>query len=80
MALALRGRSRNMERLEVGQVINTKEGLEKIVAMEWGNPVTIAVESLNSVAREPRSMTQEGTEALGDTDSQELSLESVHKQ
>ena len=58
-----------MERLKVGQVINTEKGLEKIVAMEWGNPVTIAVESLNSVAREPRSVTQEGTEALGDTDS-----------
>ena len=30
-----------MERLEVGQVINTKEGLEKIVAMEWGNPALL---------------------------------------
>ena len=69
-----------MESLKVGQVINTEKGLEKIVAMEWGNPVTIAVESLNSVVREPRSVTQEGTEALGDTDSQEVSLESVHKQ
>ena len=60
-----------MERLEVGQVINTKEGLEKIVAMEWGNPVTIAVESLNSVVREPRPVTQEGTETRGGTDSLE---------
>ena len=58
-----------MESLEVGQVINTEQGLEKIVAMEWGNPVTTAVESLNSVAGEPRPVTQEGTEALGDTDS-----------
>ena len=58
-----------MERLKVGQVINTEKGLEKIVAMEWGNPVTIAVESLKSVAGEPRSVTQEGTETRGDTDS-----------
>ena len=58
-----------MERLKVGQVINTEKGLEKIVAMEWGNPVTIAVESLKSVAGEPRPVTQEGAEALGDTDS-----------
>ena len=58
-----------MERLKVGQVINTKKGLEKVVSMEWGNPVTIAVESLNSVVREPRSVTQEGTETRGNTDS-----------
>jgi hypothetical protein len=58
-----------MERLKVGQVINTEKGLEKIVAMEWGNPVTIAVESLNSVVREPRSVTQESTGTRGDTDS-----------
>ena len=58
-----------MERLKVGQLINTEKGLEKIVAMEWGNPVTIVIESLNSVASEPRPVTQEGAEALGDTDS-----------
>ena len=60
-----------MERLKVGQVINTEEGLEKIVAMEWGNPVTIAVKSLSSVAREPRPVTQEGAETRGGTDSLE---------
>ena len=60
-----------MERLKVGQVINTEKGLEKIVAMEWGNPVTIVIESLNSVASEPRPVTQEGTETRGDTDSPE---------
>ena len=58
-----------MERLKVGQVINTEKGLEKVVSMEWGNPVTIAVESLKSVAGEPRSVTQEGTETRGNTDS-----------
>ncbi len=59
-----------MESLEVGQVINTEQGLEKIVAIEWGNPVTIPFKSpLNSVDPEPRPVTQEGTEALGDTDS-----------
>lgn len=58
-----------MDSLEVGQVINTEQGLEKIVAMEWGNPVTVVIESLNSVASEPRSVTQEGTETRGDTDS-----------
>ena len=60
-----------MERLKVGQVINTEKGLEKIVAMERGNPVTIAVKSLSSVAREPRPVTQEGTETRGGTDSLE---------
>ena len=60
-----------MERLKVGQVINTEKGLEKIVAMEWGNPVTIAVKSLSSVAREPRPVAQEGTETRGGTDSLE---------
>ena len=69
-----------MERLKVGQVINTEKGLEKIVAMEWGNPVTTAVESLNSVAGEPRPVTQEGTEASAIPIAQELSLASVHKQ
>ena len=57
-----------MERLKVGQVINTEKGLEKIVAMEWGNPVTIAVKSLKSVAGEPRPVTQEGAETRGGTD------------
>ena len=60
-----------MERLKVGQVINTEKGLEKIVAMEWGNPVTIAVKSLSSVAREPRPVTLEGTEARRNTGSLE---------
>ena len=60
-----------MDSLKVGQVINTEQGLEKIVAMEWGNPVTIAVKSLSSVAREPRPVTQEGTETRGGTDSLE---------
>ena len=69
-----------MERLKVGQVINTEKGLEKIVAMEWGNPVTIAVKSLKSVAGEPRPVTQEGLKPSAIPIAQELSLESVHKQ
>ena len=61
-----------MESLKVGQVINTEQGLEKIVAIEWGNPVTIPFKSpLNSVGPEPRPVTLEGTEARRNTGSLE---------
>lgn len=47
------------ETLKVGQVIQTERGPEKIVEFEYGNPVTVAVKSLEKEVRKQRASNQD---------------------
>ncbi|OYX41503.1 hypothetical protein B7Y94_05005 [Candidatus Saccharibacteria bacterium 32-49-12] len=55
-----------MEDLRIGQVINTEKGLERIVRMEWGNPVTEAVREVEETASSLHAAKVESAETQRD--------------
>lgn len=55
-----------MGELRIGQVINTEKGQEKIVAIEWGNPVTTAVDAMEKIVSAPRPVSAEAVEPRND--------------